>query len=530
MKVRGFITHKSAECFADCADYFKINPETGRIAVADGVSQSVMPQEWASILVKAYTDEGWELSDEIGPLQKKWDEEAKNFIQSEKDRGSDPWMLENSIKERQGAGATLCGIAFGEKGFWKASILGDSCLVKIDDKGNVTEIIASREGAFDNRPDYFDSYLQKRGSVKYIDGILKDSEKILLVSDPFSELLQNIKEMTNNHPVVEKLLSVNSFDEYEKIVEYLRIEFNMHNDDSTLVIIEPDNCDHINIIHQKTLEELVKEEAESARLSKEQEEAKDESRGKVRTGKELDSPYKNKNKFNSDGKCEYAQTAQSSEKQTSCTSSPEEEPTPNESPEETDDSVLCKVLYGHREASTKPPVDKADNPVEKIETSILTTEVRVSEKAVGEETAQESHADGKERDETFKSAGESGLPNFKTGKCPKRIQGGITHKGHHTGNDDEKCGKHSNKVEPNENGIAKFTIPEGVNPFVGIDPSEFERLGKTASLLFKQYHSKFEPLFARQKWNKDRTYKIDECFSDFWQELKSIIYRTNNNG
>lgn len=54
MKVRGYITHKAAEKFSDCADYFGICPQTKRVAVSDGVSQSTMPLEWARILVNAY--------------------------------------------------------------------------------------------------------------------------------------------------------------------------------------------------------------------------------------------------------------------------------------------------------------------------------------------------------------------------------------------------------------------------------------------------------------------------------------------
>ena len=69
MKLKAYITHKKAEKYSDCADYFGICPPQKRVAVSDGVSQSIMPLEWAKILVSAYLDKSWEPEQNVTSLQ-----------------------------------------------------------------------------------------------------------------------------------------------------------------------------------------------------------------------------------------------------------------------------------------------------------------------------------------------------------------------------------------------------------------------------------------------------------------------------
>lgn len=477
MKIRGFITHKVAECFTDCADYFKINRETKRIAVSDGVSQSIMPLEWAKILANAYTDDSWELVDEIAPLQKKWEDEARTFLESEKKKGKNPWLLENSLNEHQGAGATICGISFGDSGKWKASILGDSCLVKVDREGKISEIISSKDGVFDNRPDYFDSYLEKRGTVKCVEGVLQDSEKILLVSDPFSELFQKVKETDINQLVVKNLLDVHTFNEYERVVDSLRNLLHMHNDDSTLVIIEPDQCDDFTIEFQKTLDELIKDESLQEESAKEQkiqklkDKAEQDNWDNALLANTVDS-YKTFLKRYPDSK--YASIA------TVLIAIVEKSSVPNKnekgssltaSSEEADDSVRCKLGEEQTKNSNTDLLGQVDPP----------------------DSSREDDAEKPtSKNETFKENG---------------------------GNDSHKVA-----LTMEGDSLNIISVPEDVDSSDGIDSKEFMSLEETATLLFRTFDSKFTPLFAMPKWKIDRVDKINKCFSEFWRELEGVMY------
>lgn len=272
MKVRGYITHKAAEKYSDCADYFKICPTSYRIAISDGVSQSTMPLEWARILVNSFVNKEWDPSLDISPLQKKWQSEASLYLVEQKKKGVNNWMLENKLIQRDGAGATFLGLSF-EKDIYSAYVLGDSCLVKLGKDFKINQIIASKDGEFNNYPDYFDSYKEKRGNVRTLSGKICNGETILLVSDPFSDLFQEIQNSESEAIVMQRILSITSYEEFLTLIDELRNSFGMQNDDSTLVIIESDESNELNIVDVKDLDFLIKTESlDSSRESNNQQE------------------------------------------------------------------------------------------------------------------------------------------------------------------------------------------------------------------------------------------------------------------
>jgi len=71
MEIRAFIYHKEAEKYSDCQDYFEISSQNNRIAVSDGMSQSIYPQWWAEILAKAYIQTG-AIPRELASYQEIW--------------------------------------------------------------------------------------------------------------------------------------------------------------------------------------------------------------------------------------------------------------------------------------------------------------------------------------------------------------------------------------------------------------------------------------------------------------------------
>ncbi len=270
MKIRGFITHKCAERYSDCADYFSIDAKTKKIAVSDGISQSIMPLEWAKILSNKFTSGIWSPGDDIAPLQKIWQNEANQFLDEQKKdaekKDADnayPWMLENCLEANEGAGATFCGITFKDFN-WDAAILGDSCLVSVKKKNgsfNIEQIYSSKENNhFDNNPDYFDSFNNTVGSLKTRKGQLGKTNVLMIVTDPFSELFERIKNTEEENSIIQKILAVQNQDEYCALVDELRNQYQMHDDDSTLIIIEHDKNGDFSIKYEMTLEEAIENE------------------------------------------------------------------------------------------------------------------------------------------------------------------------------------------------------------------------------------------------------------------------------
>ena len=268
MKIRAFITHKKAEHFSDCQDRFSISMDTKSVAVSDGMSQSWQQKIWAQLLVDTFcSDTDWvptlESVRELSPM---WKNEVENYIQSLRDADAKESLIyrnERNLAEGKSSGATLVGIRFKSNN-WDCDVLGDSCLIaKI---GNDYMFGTSQDTEkFDNHPDYFDSDSNKqgRGTFKTFSESLSSSNPfVLLVSDPFSDYLLEHKKIGDIDVLANELLSINTHDEFEAIVAKWR-DTGMHNDDSTLVIVEYDGSEDWNILHQDKLDELIQTEQHS---------------------------------------------------------------------------------------------------------------------------------------------------------------------------------------------------------------------------------------------------------------------------
>ena len=264
MIIRAFITHKQAEQFADCQDRFGVNPDTKSIAVSDGMGSTWQQKIWAQLLVDTYIEStDWCPSKEtIKPLCQTWRTKVADFIQNLKDTNAPENMIyrnERNLAEGRSAGATFVGIRFdGSK--WSGEVLGDSCLMEWD--GNEAKFNTSQDtDAFDSYPDYFDSNPLKdgKGTPKPIEGTLKDDTILFLVSDPFSEFMLEHSKQGEIAKYVQQLLSLASHDDFEALVDEWRKE-GMHNDDTTLVIVESDNAEALTITYADNIAEMVEKE------------------------------------------------------------------------------------------------------------------------------------------------------------------------------------------------------------------------------------------------------------------------------
>ena len=281
MIVRAYITHKQAEQFSDCQDRFSVNIDTKSIAVSDGMGSTWQQKIWAQLLVDAFTDstDWFPTRETIKPLCKSWRNKVIDYIEQLKERPRTGlqqreiklldaliYRNERGLALGYSAGATFVGIRF-EKNLWKGSVLGDSCLIEWD--GNKAKFHTSQDvEAFDSYPDYFDSDETKegKGTPKDISGILDKGNYLLLVSDPFSDFLLEHNKQGDISEYLQQLLKLSSHDEFEALVDDWRVK-GMHNDDTTLVIVEDDQtellstliCDDINLMIEKERKESEKQ-------------------------------------------------------------------------------------------------------------------------------------------------------------------------------------------------------------------------------------------------------------------------------
>ena len=249
MLISAYITHKKAEHYSDCQDRFSINPDTKSIALSDGMSQSIFQKYWAEILVNTFTSNSeWvpnrEAVKELSPI---WRNKVEENIKVQKSLGNrSVWRAERSLFDGHSAGATFLGIRFNGLN-WEGDVLGDSCLVLVNNN-QIKNIYSSEDvEVFDSYPDFFDSNPQKEGKgvPKNIKGTLEAGDSILMVSDPFSDFLLKNRGTQEESKLIDRLLGVNSHKEFVEVVEEWRRK-GMHNDDSTLIIIKQDGKDSFN--------------------------------------------------------------------------------------------------------------------------------------------------------------------------------------------------------------------------------------------------------------------------------------------
>ena len=276
MIIRAFITHKLAENYSDCQDRFGVNIDTKSIAVSDGMGSTWQQKIWAQLLVDAFTDstDWFPTRETIKPLCKSWRNKVIYYIDQLKERPRTGiqqkeiklldaliYRNERGLALGYSAGATFVGIRF-EKNLWKGSVLGDSCLIEWD--GSIAKFYTSQDvEEFDSYPDYFDSdeLKQGKGTPKDISGTLEKGGYLLLVSDPFSDFLFEHNKQGDVAMYMQQLLKLSSHDEFEILVDEWR-KAGMPNDDTTLVIVEPDDSDEFSIDNDKydDINKLIEEE------------------------------------------------------------------------------------------------------------------------------------------------------------------------------------------------------------------------------------------------------------------------------
>ena len=527
MKVRGYITHKAAENYSDCADYFRICPRTKRVAVSDGVSQSTMPLEWAMTLVNAYVDGRWMPGQDVSSLQQSWLNDALAYLKAQKDAGNNPWMLENCLLNRDGAGATFCGVEFSKKDKWAAIILGDSCLVEIKDKEKITAIHSSNTGAFNNRPDYFDSFNGVSGTITFCKGEIDRKSSLLLVSDPFSELFQKVKGTPNETVIINEIFSLgNDHSAFERLVDRFREKYGMHNDDSTLLIIEYDRSDEITIEYQKPLEESQKEEAliiwqaEEAKKRRIDEDKAlwdkasaantiiayqaylDASRDKIY------GPHAERKIKELQAKERIA--ADENDWQTALTENSETGfllYIKNHSDGAHVNEVFVKIKNMSSVKTPEAPAPHEESG-ETEEDPVCCKGESITGGSLNETVSFQPEDKGKEK--RIPSTGRSESISSKGGY----LRPGTVY---------------PEKVVKSKDGDS-ISVPEEVDPSDGIDRVEFNKIGGTAEKLFERYHQRLHDALNMPKWKDDRKIMISHCFKDFWSELESIIYNESNNG
>lgn len=257
MEVKAFLCQHKTENYEDCEDRFCVNQDTKSVAVADGMSQSFLPEYWADLLCRRFsesTDDWIPTHDSVKELESSWNKLRDIYADLEEKKNNPySYLIRNRIAEGESAACTFVGIRFLSSRKLKYHILGDSSMIIFrEGKLKSEDIISTHKGKFDSFPDFFDSNHLRGGKGKPLDKEIEISDKdtILLVTDPFSDFFyEKVKSGNDCSEYLQEVKKLNSHEDYEKLVEKWR-SGGMHDDDSTLVVIIPNDEDTISIAYE----------------------------------------------------------------------------------------------------------------------------------------------------------------------------------------------------------------------------------------------------------------------------------------
>lgn len=238
---------------SDCQDALSVNSETGRYAVADGVTRSFFPAEWSRLLVEQFCHDtskhnldlfktkNWQ--EWLPPIQDKWS--ALIHEKVSKKTGMDSIHLKNSIIARDPAASTFVGLqvdTYSTNPSWRAMIIGDSCLFYFKNNGELNSYLVKNSSDFNYHPQYFSSIPSSRkDEPSFLNGNLEVGDVFVLTTDALAKWLfiQRERNGANWNKTLQTLMSLKTRQELFAFASNARNnkEFPMEDDDVALIVL-----------------------------------------------------------------------------------------------------------------------------------------------------------------------------------------------------------------------------------------------------------------------------------------------------
>lgn len=244
LDVQSFLLPKEGCSRAECEDALALNSRGRRFAIADGATESFDSKTWAKLLVRCWVridppalsmGDFQPLARDLGlRLHERWK------------RKSLPWYAEE--KARSGSFAAFLGVQFYTDPTtlsWKAIALGDCCLIQQRGNKICAAFPIADAGKFGYNPVLLPSlsFLQSEAfaNVEVVEGTSKPGDEFFLLSDAVAAWYLQISEDSDKEKIsLRSLLSSQKNEEIALLIQTLRSQRRMRNDDVTIVRVAID--------------------------------------------------------------------------------------------------------------------------------------------------------------------------------------------------------------------------------------------------------------------------------------------------
>lgn len=257
LAVKSFITHKKAESRQDCQDAFFQNEGLARYAVADGVTRSFCPKDWAKLLVEHFcedsvpypTTHSWQSW--LNPIQEKWYKQVARRV-----RERPLYFLVNPFVSKEPAASTFIGLEFDKTdASWKAMIVGDSCIFHIG-SCRFRSYLINESTDFTNFPAFLASYEKDNHSEpSFVEGCVNHGDTLILATDALAHWILRHKEVGRRDEALNELMNIEDENQFHEFVDRARSDeaICLANDDVTLMILSVESNQDVEVEdYQKT--------------------------------------------------------------------------------------------------------------------------------------------------------------------------------------------------------------------------------------------------------------------------------------
>ena len=216
-------------------DAFAVDLAAGRLAIADGASESSFAGLWARLLVEEFVRPS-----DSSRAETSWLEDCRRCWAAQVDGRPLPWYAEE--KRDQGAFATFLGLVVdcpeaAESGHWRAQAVGDSCLFQVRRHQLIEAFPLPRSTDFTNQPRLLGSRSTPADRQRDLpcqgQGDWHWGDRFLLMTDALAQWF--LRRHEAGHKPWRALARANTAARFAGWVEDLRQGDALRNDDVTLV-------------------------------------------------------------------------------------------------------------------------------------------------------------------------------------------------------------------------------------------------------------------------------------------------------
>jgi hypothetical protein len=228
---RVFSMPKAGHGLEEYEDAYGADPSAGRLAIADGASESSFAGAWAQLLVAGFIGQPGPWSGWLPAARQAWQEKFQGIAA--------PWYVEEKV--RAGAYATFLGVTFdAPSATWQAVAVGDCCLFHVRAGRLLNAFPVKDADAFGNQPDLIGSQSTSvpirrlRLEVEW-----QGSDVLLLMTDALAQSF--LRKVANNDESWQGILSLKTQEAFEAWTTKTRQRQELRNDDVTLMVISEED-------------------------------------------------------------------------------------------------------------------------------------------------------------------------------------------------------------------------------------------------------------------------------------------------